>query len=78
MSVQFVGSHEIAAMLKISPDSARRRAETGEIPAVRVGRFWRYDPDEVVAHLKAARERRDPWARSPGSRRALNRRRSAA
>lgn len=78
MAVQLVGSHAIAQMLQISPDSARRRAESGEIPAVRVGRFWRFDPDEVIAHLKAARERRDPWARSAGSRRALNRRRSAA
>lgn len=68
---------EIADVLRVSTDTIRRRATTGEIPAIRIGRQWRFDLEEVKEHLRLLTTARDPWARSPASRRALNRRRAA-
>lgn len=78
MITPLIGSKRMAELLEVSPDTIRRLAETGEIPAVRVGRFWRFDADEVVTHLKTRAERRDPWARPAAARRALHRRKTAA
>lgn len=78
MTEALIGSKRMAVLLDVSPDTVRRLAESGEIPAVRIGRFWRFDSDDVLTYLKSRTERRDPWARTPAARRALNRRKETA
>lgn len=77
MTDNYVTVPEMAEILRVSPDTIRRRATAGDIPAVRIGRQWRFDVTEVREHLRLLSTARDPWARSPASRRALNRRRAA-
>lgn len=77
MTDNYVTVPEMAEILRVSPDTIRRRATSGDIPAVRIGRQWRFDVAEVREHLRLLSTARDPWARSPASRRALNRRRAA-
>jgi excisionase family DNA binding protein len=55
----------MAARLAVSNDKVRRMALAGEIPGIKVGRVWRFDADEVIAHL---RQPADPWAQSNQSR----------
>ena len=54
----------LAKILGISIDTARRKANAGEIRGFKVGRMWRFIPSKVVAHLEG---RTDPWKRSPQS-----------
>jgi excisionase family DNA binding protein len=63
---QPVGAVEIAEYLGVSVYTARVKAQTGVIPAFKVGNQWRYYLSEVKAHLTAASS--DPWAASPRSR----------
>ncbi len=35
-------SQEVAAILKIHPKVLERMAKRGEVPALKVGKFWRY------------------------------------
>lgn len=43
-----------------------RMAKRGDIPGVKLGRDWRFDPTEVDAHLKSTVV--DPWVQSNRSR----------
>ena len=54
----------LAKILGISIDTARRKANAGDIPRFRVGRKWRFIPSKVVAHLEG---QADPCKRSPQS-----------
>lgn len=74
---QWLTAPELALVFKVGSDTIRRRAAAGDLPGVRVGRQWRFQLAEVEAHLRAARENRDPWARPAASRRALHRRRAS-
>lgn len=44
---------EIAEYLGITTDTVYRKARTGEIPAVRIGRIWRFPKDVIDGWLKA-------------------------
>lgn len=46
---------ELAAFLKVSRDTVYRMAQTGKIPAVKVGNQWRFAQAEVMAGLKENR-----------------------
>ncbi|MGJ4843916.1 helix-turn-helix domain-containing protein [Leifsonia sp. Le1] len=61
-----VGSEEIAEYLGVSVFTARVKAQTGVIPAFKVGNQWRYYLSEVRAHLEAPPA--DPWTQSNRSR----------
>jgi excisionase family DNA binding protein len=60
-----VDLRQMAAMLGVSTDTVRRMAVAREIPCAKIGRVWRFDADEVIAHLKRPQ---DPWAQSSQSR----------
>jgi excisionase family DNA binding protein len=47
---------EIAFVLKVSPRTVCLWAERSEIPALRVGRQWRFRRDELTGGLNGARE----------------------
>lgn len=57
-----------AAMLHVSTDTVYHRARSGDLPAFKVGRVWRFWPSEV--RKAVATKPLDPWAQSPASRRA--------
>jgi excisionase family DNA binding protein len=43
---------QTAELLGIHPKTLQRMARTGEIPAHRVGKFWRYRASEIDAWLR--------------------------
>lgn len=61
----------LAQILEVNRETVYRLARSGAIPAVRVGRVWRFFPTEVKAKLS---EPRDPWQQPE---RSLRRRRRA-
>lgn len=65
-------TREIAEWLHLAPHTVSTWAKTGRVPAIRVGKQWRFDREALEAALKPA----DPWARSPRSRARLARRAS--
>jgi excisionase family DNA binding protein len=62
---EIVDLKTMAQILKVSPDTVRALAISGEIPAFKVGRLWRLDSAAVLAHLARPR---DPWEQSTQSR----------
>ena len=46
---EYATTAEVARILGVSEVSVRTYAATGQIPAYRVGRQWRFDPKEVRA-----------------------------
>ena len=42
-------SKEAAALLKVHPKVLERWAKAGEIPALKVGKFWRYRASDLEA-----------------------------
>lgn len=52
-------SREVQDLVKVDRSTIYRMAETGELPAVRVGRQWRFPADEIEAWL-ASRSNRIP------------------
>lgn len=55
-----VNAKIMGRMIQSSPRRLREAADRGKIPATRVGRFWRFQPDDV---LKALQERPLPKGR---------------
>ncbi len=53
-----IDAQAVAGVLGCSPRTARRLAQTGVLPAVRVGGDWRYDPEAVAEALAAATAQR--------------------
>ena len=52
---------EAAALLRVSESTAKRLATRGEVPAVKVGRAWRFNRAQLHAYL------RGEWKPSKGS-----------
>ena len=48
---------EIAAHLRVCPETVKRLTASGKIPGVKVGAQYRYDLDAVVKALQATQER---------------------
>ncbi len=44
-----LASKEAAALLKVHPKVLERWAKAGEIPALKVGKFWRYRASDLEA-----------------------------
>lgn len=49
----FLTTEEVLASLKVTPRTIYRLIRTGELPAVRVGRQWRFRQDDLDAWLDA-------------------------
>lgn len=45
-------SDEAAALLKIHPKTLQRMARRGEIPAVQIGKLWRFRASELNAWMQ--------------------------
>ena len=50
-----LGLASAAAFLHMSPNTLRKRAATGRVPAYKPGKSWVFLLDELVSHLKASR-----------------------
>ena len=61
----WVGTHRAAAHIGKSVFTARRWAQTGVIPARKVGREWMFQLSAIDEHMTAAP---DLWVQSPRSR----------
>ncbi len=44
---EYLTSHELAELLKLNPVTITRKAKKGEIPAVRIGKQFRFDRDQI-------------------------------
>ena len=60
-------THEVALRLKVSDSTVRRMARQGRLPAMRVGKLWRFPLQELSVKLRQ---------RKLGAARAKRRRRS--
>lgn len=43
---------EVAALLRVSPQTLYKMLEQGSIPAVKIGSQWRFDRDQIKDWLK--------------------------
>src|ERR1700679_3128808 len=50
-----LGLLSAAAFLHMSPNTLRKRAAAGRVPAYKPGKSWVFLQDELVTHLKASR-----------------------
>jgi excisionase family DNA binding protein len=48
----YISVNELAERLNLSPWSVRHMASKGEIPALKIRRKWRFDPDRVQRKLE--------------------------
>ena len=53
---------EIAAHLRVCPETVKRLTASGKIPGVKVGAQYRYDLDAVGKALQATQERTEEQA----------------
>jgi excisionase family DNA binding protein len=65
MSKRFHTPQEVAELLRVSPTAILRLLRRGELPAVRIGRFWRVEESELQRWL---RHRRQPSGRRDNGR----------
>ena len=52
MNRRFLTPGEVASVLRVSVEVIRRLLKRGEIPAIRIGRTWRVDEDELQRWLR--------------------------
>ncbi len=52
MNRRFLTPGEVAAVLRVSVEVIRRMLRRGELPAIRIGRTWRVDEDELGRWLR--------------------------
>ena len=48
----FLNSKEVAQILDLSPDDIHVLVHRGELKAIKVGRIWRYRPEDVEAYVE--------------------------
>lgn len=48
---------DVAKQLQISEDTVRRWIKSGKLPALKIGKEWRVDPEELKAFLAQSRKR---------------------
>ncbi len=44
--------NEAASLLRLHPDTLKRRARQGAIPAIRMGKYWRFRESELDAWVR--------------------------
>ncbi len=52
MNRRFLTPGEVAAILRVSVEVIRRMLRRGELPAIRIGRTWRVDEDQLQRWLR--------------------------
>lgn len=54
MTTAFLTADELAARWKIAARTVRDMAAAGEIPAAKIGRFWRFPVDRIEKYERGA------------------------
>lgn len=54
-----MSTDELAAYLRMNPATIRRNVERGEIPAIRIGRSWRFPKAMIDQWLTESMEVKD-------------------
>ncbi len=54
MEKRFVSAEELAEILGVRTNLIWELAREGKIPCLHVGRLYRFNPEEVLEHLKYA------------------------
>jgi excisionase family DNA binding protein len=57
MSDDVLTPEAAAALLKVTPDTIREWTRAGKIPAVRIGRLWRFSDEQLRTHVRSGAER---------------------
>ena len=73
MTAATMTTDQIAPLLHCTQQTVQLRARRGDIPALKSGRRWLFDWDEVREHYRNQANPADPWAQSPQSLRARRR-----
>ncbi len=47
---------DVARQLQISEDTVRRWLKSGKLPALKIGKEWRIDPDDLKTFLAQSRK----------------------
>ncbi|WP_077478091.1 helix-turn-helix domain-containing protein [Rodentibacter trehalosifermentans] len=50
--MQLIGTKKAAEILDMHPVTLREKAAKEEIPAYKIGKKWKFDPEELENHLK--------------------------
>lgn len=50
--IKYSTAQEVAQVLRVSPDTIRRKAKKGIIPGFQVGDAWRFEMDRVLRVLE--------------------------
>ena len=53
---EYLTTDEVAAMLGVSVATVKRWAASGELPALRYGKLWRFEPADVKNRNKTVKE----------------------
>jgi len=48
-----VDAEEIAGLLRLHPKTVQQMARNGQLPGIRVGRFWRFRKSEIDRWLRS-------------------------
>jgi excisionase family DNA binding protein len=51
----YMTAQQVARLFQVTPRTVTRWAEQGEIPGFKVGDVWRFDRDEIEAHIRRQR-----------------------
>ncbi len=65
---------EVAEYLNVHPDSIRRYAKRGELPAFKIGTDWRFNKESIDQWRKAQEEKNRRQARERSQQKTLARR----
>jgi excisionase family DNA binding protein len=57
-SEQLLDSTDIAQFLKINPKTLQSMARSGQIPAIRVGKLWRFLKSDIEKWLRSKVEKK--------------------
>lgn len=53
MNNRLMTVEEVAAYLRVKPSTVYDWAKRGKIPAVKIGRLWRFESEEIEAWVKS-------------------------
>lgn len=55
--MEFVNTAKAAKILNMHPTTVRERASKKEIPAYKIGKYWKFDPKELEFFVKNSQNR---------------------
>ena len=61
MSDRLLTAPEVAELLSVPESWVREHTRNGHLPAVRLGRYWRYRRDAVLAYVADQESGGLPW-----------------